>query len=387
MKKRFNIICFSNIDWGFIYQRHQHLMNAFAELNCVDKIIYVETLGVRTVKFNKEDFKRIFKKIYTIFSKRSVEKNLIKNINLKISIVTPLAIPLFYSLFFHINEKLLENKLNKELKRLNVDLENTIVWVNLSHPSVYRYVKKRKFKKVIYDCIDDIKSIPKMNNSIVQCEKLFIKYADIVFATSKNLYNSCKKLTGKVTLLPNGVNENLVKKEIVKVNNKKKIIGYVGTVYEWFDDDLLYECVKAYPEINFCIVGPVRINIDRFKHLNNINFKGKVSYNKVESYIENFDVCLIPFKINELTLNTNPVKIFEYFSKGKPVVSTDIPELEKYSKSMYIARNSLDFIKKIREALTENNVGLYNKRISIASMNTWEKRAELALESINSIEN
>lgn len=387
MKKKFNIICFSNIDWGFIYQRHQHIMNTFAEFDCVDKIIYVETLGTRTVKFNKEDFKRIIKKVSTLFRKKNVEESFIKNINPKISIVTPLAIPLFCPLFFYINEKLLENKLNKKLEKLNINLEDTIVWVNLSHPSVYKYVKKRKFKKVIYDCIDDIKSIPKMNKSIVKCEKQFIKYADIVFATSKNLYDSCKKIKDKVILLPNGVSKNLVTKRPNNINNDNKVVGYVGTVYEWFDDNLLYECAKAYPEVNFCIVGPVRINIDRFKSLDNVIFKGKVSYDEVENYIENFDVCLIPFKINELTLNTNPVKVFEYFSKGKPVVSTDIPELRKYSKSMYIARSGLDFVKKVRKALTENNLEVYNKRISIANMNTWERRVELVIKSINDIEN
>lgn len=382
MKKKFNIICFSNIDWGFIYQRHQHIMNAFAELDCVDKIVYVETLGTRTIKFNKEDFKRAIKKISILFRKKNVEENYIKNINPKISIVTPLAIPLFYSLFFLINEKLLENKLNSKLAKLNIRLEDTIAWVNLSHPSIYKYMKKRKFKNVIYDCIDDIKSIPKMNNSIIQCEKQFIKYSDIVFATSKKLYYSCKMITDRVVLLPNGVDKSLITKKLNYINRSNKVIGYVGTVYEWFDDDLLYECAKAYPEVDFCIVGPVRINVDRFKSLSNVIFRGKVSYDRVEDYIENFDVCLIPFKINELTLSTNPVKIFEYFSKGKPVVSTALPELKIYGDTMYIAKNNLDFVRKVEEALMEDNLQFYNKRINIAMSNTWEKRVENAIKNL-----
>lgn len=329
MQKEFNIICFSNIDWEFIQQRHQHIMNTFAELNCVNKIIYIETLGTRNVKSNIEDFRRILKKIYDLFSKKNEKKYNTKYINSKITVITPLAIPLFYSLFFYINEKILEKKLDKEISKLNIDLENTIAWVNLSHPSVYKYITKKNFKKVVYDCIDDTKSIPKIHSSVVQCEELFIQYADIVFATSKKLYNSCMKLRDKVILLPNGVKKEFIISEIVRPRKeRKKIVGYIGTIYEWFDDDLLYKCVKAYPEIDFCMVGPIRINIDRFKMFHNISFKGKVSYDKIESYLEKFDICLIPFKINELTLNANPVKIFEYFSKGKPVISTDIFDLK-----------------------------------------------------------
>lgn len=374
MEKKFNVICFANIDWGFIHQRHQHIMNTFAELDCVNKIIYVETLGVRTVKFNAEDFTRIIKKIYNFFSKKEFNS---EYMNPKITIMTPLAIPIFSSLFFYINEKFLEKKLNKEISKLNIDLENTIAWVNLSHPAVYEYITKKKFKKIVYDCIDDTKSIPEINNSIVKCEELLIRYADIVYATSMGLYDKCSRLTDKVALLPNGVKkEFIVRKAANLTKGRKKVVGYIGTIYKWFDDDLLYKCVKIHPEIDFCIVGPIRINIDRFKKFNNISFKGKVNHEIIEDYLDKFDVCLIPFKINELTLNANPVKVFEYFSKGKPVVSTDILDSKVYKDIMYIAKDASDFIKKLDEALMEDDEDVYNKRVSFAKMNTWDKRIQ-----------
>lgn len=53
---------------------------------------------------------------------------------------------------------------------------------------------------------------------------------------------------------------------------------------------------------------------------------------------------------------------------------------------MYIGRNSLEFIGKVAEALTEDDLEFYNKRIDIASMNTWNKRAEIALKGMISVE-
>lgn len=60
--------------------------------------------------------------------------------------------------------------------------------------------------------------------------------------------------------------------------------------------------------------------------------------------------------------------------------------MQKYSKVMYIGRNSLEFIGKVAEALTEDDLEFYNKRIDIASMNTWNKRAEIALKGMISVE-
>jgi hypothetical protein len=45
------------------------------------------------------------------------------------------------------------------------------------------------------------------------------------------------------------------------------------------------------------------------------------------AYCKGFDVALNPFRINELTLSANPLKVREYLAAGLPVVSTDIPEV------------------------------------------------------------
>ncbi|MBU1117751.1 glycosyltransferase, partial [Patescibacteria group bacterium] len=97
-------------------------------------------------------------------------------------------------------------------------------------------------------------------------------------------------------------------------------------------------------------------------------------YQDIPGYLKAFDVALIPFKINPLIKATNPVKIYEYFSQNKPVVSTYLPELKKYKKLLYLSKTHSDFIKNIRLALKEklNN----QKRVKVSISNQWSAKAK-----------
>ena len=91
-------------------------------------------------------------------------------------------------------------------------------------------------------------------------------------------------------------------------------------------------------------------------------------------FLYHFDVCTIPFKVNELTEATNPVKVYEYLSAGKPVVVTKLPELEEFSPFIYIAENHDDFIDKLEIALNEKDDDLKKKRVYFAKENSWGQR-------------
>jgi hypothetical protein len=96
---------------------------------------------------------------------------------------------------------------------------------------------------------------------------------------------------------------------------------------------------------------------------------------------------LIPFLKVPLTLATNPVKIFEYFAQGKPVVSVTLPELVVYKKIMYLAANSKQFIRQVSNALNESkNSSLKENRIQIAKQNTWRDRGKQLDEILSKVE-
>jgi glycosyltransferase involved in cell wall biosynthesis len=85
----------------------------------------------------------------------------------------------------------------------------------------------------------------------------------------------------------------------------------------------------------------------------NVRLTGEKPYAELPQWLAGFDVCLIPFRITELTLATNPVKAYEYLSAGKPVVSVGLPELQQFGDLVYRAQDSDDFIAQVSRALAE----------------------------------
>ena len=50
--------------------------------------------------------------------------------------------------------------------------------------------------------------------------------------------------------------------------------------------------------------------------------RGSKTYEAIPPCIDLFDVALIPFKISDLSDATDPIKLYEYFALGKPVVAS-----------------------------------------------------------------
>ncbi|MEP7274246.1 MAG: glycosyltransferase, partial [Acidobacteriota bacterium] len=84
--------------------------------------------------------------------------------------------------------------------------------------------------------------------------------------------------------------------------------------------------------------------------------------------------CIIPFKINQITESTDPVKLYEYLSAGKPVVSVNLPEVERHGEYVYIAGSTAEFAIKLDHALAENDPALVQRRRTLAAQNTWKTR-------------
>ncbi|HOH58674.1 MAG TPA: glycosyltransferase, partial [Bacilli bacterium] len=144
---------------------------------------------------------------------------------------------------------------------------------------------------------------------------------------------------------------------------------------------------KNNPDLNLVFIG--KINGRSIRHLykyRNIYLLGEIEYPYLRCYLAYFDVCIIPFIINDLIQNTDPVKFYEYISAGKPVVSNMLPELQKYKDICYLYKSPNSFNRNIMKALKENDPKIVAKRKIIARNNSWDKRVIEILNCISSIE-
>jgi GT2 family glycosyltransferase len=119
------------------------------------------------------------------------------------------------------------------------------------------------------------------------------------------------------------------------------------------------------------------LDVSALKSLPNTRLLGEKHYQELPAFLSQFDVCTLPFRMNRLTKAVDPVKVYEYLSQGKPVVSVPLPELAPLSELLYFAANAAEFASQIDRALSEQNEALSPKRIEFASQNTWSARFEV----------
>lgn len=252
----------------------------------------------------------------------------------------------------------------------------------------------------IYEYIDELspelagtKNIPQ--NIIDKYEYVMNNKDVYVVVTADALEKDVIKHRGKINLAfsTNGVDYEFFKtfddnyeyeQEFKDILNKKKpIIMYYGALAKWFD----YELIKKLGKTNKYSIVLFGIKYDEsydteMNNEKNIYFLGARDYKVLKNYARYADVLTIPFVINNITLATSPVKIFEYMALHKPIVTTDMPECRKY-KSVLIGKNHDEFIKKIDDAIKikedKKYIELLDKE---ARENDWSKKADAIIKLI-----
>ena len=163
------------------------------------------------------------------------------------------------------------------------------------------------------------------------------------------------------------------------VDEGKPIIGYFGALANWFDYDLMGYLAVHRPNYNFVLIGweyDKAFANSKITKLKNLHFLGPKKYSELSSYITAFDICIIPFKVNEITLSTSPVKLFEYLAAGKPSVCTAMPECIAVEQ-VFIGNTYEEFIDKIDQAiLLRDDVEFIKKLKNVALENSWNNKVK-----------
>lgn len=181
--------------------------------------------------------------------------------------------------------------------------------------------------------------------------------------------------------------EALVPEDIADISSP--IAGFVGGISDWVDIQLIADTAKLLPDFTFVLIGPVLTDVSCLEAQDNIRMLGPRPYQSLPEYLRFFDVCLITFKINKLTESVNPIKMFEYLSAGKPVVSTPLPEVLVFSQVVDVAANAKDTAEAVRNALSPEakSVKSRENRQAVARENSWDARWDRALQLIQAVDN
>ncbi len=139
---------------------------------------------------------------------------------------------------------------------------------------------------------------------------------------------------------------------------------------------------RCFANASLVIVGPLAVDPRNLENLPNVHLLGQRPYRDLPAYVQQFDVALVPYLINEWTRAVDPLKLLEYLAAGVPVVTTAIPEARKYEAVIRITDDDTDFIHGIRQALVEDREAARCHARALAREHTWERRAQMLLNII-----
>jgi len=167
----------------------------------------------------------------------------------------------------------------------------------------------------------------------------------------------------------------------------RKVIGYYGAIAEWFDLELLEKVARRFSDCLVLMVGADTCGArQRLQSLDNVEFTGEVPYASLPYYLEGFDVCLLPFHVIPLTLATNPVKVYEYLSAGKEVVSIALPEIRQFGDLVRTGTDHATFLDAVGTALqTELDTSEIARRRAYAAEQTWAHRVHDLVQGVEAL--
>lgn len=264
-------------------------------------------------------------------------------------------------------------------------LRRVIFWT--FDPLFFSVYKVFKGSFLLYDIVDHmVGSFRGKARQILQnLEFGLIKQADLVVANSHVLLEHARKIRSDVLLVPQGFDINAFARNTESgkvIFVEKNIIGFMGGLNHRLDYELLFDLIKRNPQWHFVFWGPVQggdesvlLNVQKLRGFENV-VMGESSRSELPGIITQFDVGIIPYDANQaFNRYCYPMKVFEYFYMGKPVVATPIEELKRLSKLVKIGRNAKEWEEIINKLLEKPWPIKFRKRQrKLAEENSWERK-------------
>ncbi len=392
-----DIVIISSIDWNFLWQVHQEIALRFAQSG--NRVFYIENTGVRAPRLS--DVWRILSRLKNW--SRSLRAASVGQVAANVTVISPLLLPPFSLLGRVANPFLFSFLVKRILNRRG--LRDPILWTYLPTDTACEIIRELRTPRsmVVYYCVADFSQLTSDQARLREFEHRLIEQSDLVFANSAQVAEHCRQWHSDVHVFPPGVDFKKFAVEEAAVAQQrsvaaegpqsaggspdelmlaalpKPVIGYVGGLHRFVDYDLLVEMARARPHWSWVFVGPTHTKIGELAGMPNVYLLGQKSHDELPRLIREFDVCLVPYLVNDATVTIAPVKVNEYLAVGKPVVSTELPTVCEFNREHEIlttaANSSPEFLAAIEAALAQpTDAATIARRREVAALGDWPNR-------------
>ena len=346
-EESFGVVCVSHVPWSGAWQRNHHTMDGLSKRH---KVLYCHPV---IVCGDRLDF---------ITADGSARRD--GHGNPDLLVIEPLinrgesGVPLIRA----INKLILAGAIREAMARM--DMGPGILW--FYSPLNEYLVGSLGESLAVYDIQDEYAGLLGRPDHVREKEQRLLGKADLVFTGTYALYEDKNVYNRNMHFVPCGVDvahfrqarihDVPIPADIRDVPHP--VIGYFGRICGRMDTELLAHMADSHPEWSIVLIGEVIETEFILQKRSNVLLLGQKNYADLPQYVQDFDVCMIPFRLNELTLKVNPTKLLEYMAAGKPVVSTAIPDMVRfYGEIIGIARTAEEFIAAVENSLQDNRAG------------------------------
>ncbi len=315
------LIVFCHLRWDFVFQRPQHLMTRLAEHY---DILFVE--------------EPVYSEGQPYLKKTAVAPN--------ITVCQPHTA--IHAPGFHDDQI---PTLQTMLADLVPDGEQPVVWFYT--PMALPLLQGLNPSKVIYDCMDELAMFKNAPKQLLQRESALLNMADVVFTGGPSLYQSkrdrhanahCFSSSVDAKHFRQALNRDISHPDQAHIPHPR--LGFYGVIDERFDVDLVSNMADAHPEWQIVLVGPVvKIDPATLPKQPNVHYMGQRTYDQLPKFLAGWDLCLLPFAMNDSTKFISPTKVLEYMAAELPAVSTPITDVKvPYGDVVAIAATPEEYI-------------------------------------------
>ena len=358
------LIVFCHLRWDFVFQRPQHLMTRLAEHY---NILFVE------------------EPMHTEGEARLEKTEVAPNITV-CRPHTPIQ-----QFGFHDDQL-------PTMQALLADLvpedEAPVVWFYT--PMALPLLQVFKPSKVVYDCMDELAMFKNAPKQLLQRESALLNIADVVFTGGPSLYQSKRDRHANAHCFSSSVDAKHFRQALDrKLSHPEQAhiphprLGFYGVIDERFDVDLVSSMADAHPEWQIVLVGPVvKIDPATLPKQPNVHYMGQRTYDQLPQFLAGWDVCLLPFAMNDSTKFISPTKVLEYMAAELPSVSTPITDVKvPYGDVVEIAESHADFIAACERQLAlapEARQAMAKRMREVVAGTSWDLTASRMHELIGS---
>jgi glycosyltransferase involved in cell wall biosynthesis len=245
-------------------------------------------------------------------------------------------------------------------------IDDSIAWFYT--PMASPLIAALQPRLVVYDCMDDLCAQRDAPPELPQREALLLQAASLVFTAGPALYEAKRKLHPRVHCVPSAVDparfspsrldpssDQAREADRLQERLPHPRLGFFGLIDERIDLGLLDALAKARPDWQIVMAGPVlKLDTASLPKRPNIHWFGRQPQDVLPYLMAGWDLCLMPFALNDTTRCMSPTKTLEYMAGEKPIVSTAVPDVVAlYGDVVRLARDPSQFIEACAGLLRE----------------------------------